>query len=202
MRRGGGWWGGWSLHRWACVNFRGRWKVISLLWHTNHTLPYVHEKIKQFAVAAWSSPVIPNIQTHACIYVILHKIVKNLNGGVSVKNRWHFEVCEVSMRCQTKLLSLSYKERAASKATNNDKNKCYAIFNSHSWWMTNMMHKSFSMYLFPFITLYMFRAYRAHHQGRQIDSIQPLVTVILCWWPRCVQVGRSSSNLHTSRPLT
>ena len=48
----------------------------------------------------------------------------------------------------------------------------------------------FSMYLFLFITLYMFRARRVHHQERQIVSIQPLVTVILCWWPRCVQVGR------------
>jgi len=40
------------------------------------------------------------------------------------------------------------------------------------------MHKLFSMYLFLFMTLYMFRAHRAHHQERQIVSIQPLVTVI------------------------
>jgi hypothetical protein len=59
-----------------------------------------------------------------------------------------------------------------------------------SWQMTNVMHKFFSMCLFLFITLYMFRAHSAHHQERQIVSIQPLVTVILCWWPRCVQVGR------------
>jgi len=52
-------------------------------------------------------------------------------------------------------------------------------------------HKLFSMYLFLFITLYMFRGLRAHHQERQIVPIQPLVTVILYWWPRCVQVGRS-----------
>jgi hypothetical protein len=37
----------------------------------------------------------------------------------------------------------------------------------------------------------MFQAHRAHHQERQIVSIQPLVTVILCWWPRCEQVRRS-----------
>ena len=55
--------------------------------------------------------------------------------------------------------------------------------------MTNVTHKFLSMYLFLFITLYMFRAHRAHHQERQIASIQPLVTVFLCWWPRCVQVG-------------
>ena len=35
----------------------------------------------------------------------------------------------------------------------------------------------FSMYLFIFLTLYMFRAHRAHHQERQIVSIQPLVAV-------------------------
>ena len=35
----------------------------------------------------------------------------------------------------------------------------------------------FSMYLFIFLTLYMFRAHRARHQERQIVSIQPLVAV-------------------------
>jgi hypothetical protein len=55
--------------------------------------------------------------------------------------------------------------------------------------MTNVTHKFLSMYLFLFMTLYMFRAYRAHHQERQIVSIQPLVTVNLCWWPCRVQVG-------------
>jgi hypothetical protein len=76
--------------------------------------------------------------------------------------------------------------------------------------MTNVTHKFFSTCLFLFITLYMFRAHSAHHQKRQIVSIQPLVTVILCWWPRCVQVGRrlkSSSrwpftkNQSTKDPL-
>ena len=33
------------------------------------------------------------------------------------------------------------------------------------------------MYLFVFLTMYMFRAHRAHHQERQIVSIQPLVAV-------------------------
>jgi len=36
------------------------------------------------------------------------------------------------------------------------------------------------MYLFLFLTLYMFRAHRAYRQERQIVSIQPLVTVTLC----------------------
>jgi hypothetical protein len=51
------------------------------------------------------------------------------------------------------------------------------------------MHKFLSMYLFLFITLYMFREPRAHHQERKIVSIQPLVTVTLCWWPCHLQVG-------------
>jgi hypothetical protein len=35
----------------------------------------------------------------------------------------------------------------------------------------------------------MFRAHRAHHQERQIVSIQRLVTVTLYRWPCSVQVG-------------
>jgi len=35
----------------------------------------------------------------------------------------------------------------------------------------------------------MFPAHRAHHQERQIMSIQLLVTVNLCWWPCRVEVG-------------
>jgi hypothetical protein len=55
--------------------------------------------------------------------------------------------------------------------------------------MNNVTHKFLSMYLFLFITLYMFRAHRAYHQEEQIVSMQPLVTVTLCWWPCRVQVG-------------
>ena len=55
--------------------------------------------------------------------------------------------------------------------------------------MTNVMHKFLSMYLFLFITLYMFRAPRAYHQERQIVSIQTLVAVTLCWWPCRLQIG-------------
>jgi hypothetical protein len=58
-----------------------------------------------------------------------------------------------------------------------------------------MKRKFFSMYLFLLITLYMFRAHCAHHQERQTVSIQPLVTVILCWWLRCVQVGRRLTSV-------
>jgi hypothetical protein len=39
--------------------------------------------------------------------------------------------------------------------------------------MANVMNKLFYMYLFLFITLYTFRAHRAHHQERKIVSIQP-----------------------------
>jgi hypothetical protein len=47
------------------------------------------------------------------------------------------------------------------------------------------------MYLFLYLTLYMFRAHHAYHQERQIVSIQPLVTVTLYRWPCRVQVGNS-----------
>ena len=50
--------------------------------------------------------------------------------------------------------------------------------------MTNVTHKFLSIYLFLFSTLYMFRAHRAHHQARQIVSIQPLVAVTLCRYQR------------------
>jgi len=65
--------------------------------------------------------------------------------------------------------------------------------------MTNVTHKFLPMYLFLFLTLHMFRAYHAYHQERQIVSIQPLVTVTLCWWPCHVQVGSSlpTCTLHS-----
>ena len=44
---------------------------------------------------------------------------------------------------------------------------------------------NFSIYSY-FLTLYMFRAHRAHHQERQIVSIQPLVAVGGCVVCRCV----------------
>jgi len=46
------------------------------------------------------------------------------------------------------------------------------------------------MYLSLFLTLYMFRAHRAHHQERQIVSIQPLVAVTLYRWPCRLQTTR------------
>jgi hypothetical protein len=55
--------------------------------------------------------------------------------------------------------------------------------------MANVTHKFLYMYLSLFITLYMFQAPRVQHQERQIVSIQPLVSVTLCWWPCRVQVG-------------
>ena len=54
--------------------------------------------------------------------------------------------------------------------------------------MTNVTLKLLSMYLFLFLTPYMFRAHRDHHHERQIVTIHPLVTVTLCWWPCRVQI--------------
>jgi len=62
----------------------------------------------------------------------------------------------------------------------------------------------FSMYLFIFLTLYMFRAHRAYYQERQIVSVQPLVAVTLCRWPCRVQVLSSlptcTRNDHRQLP--
>ena len=69
--------------------------------------------------------------------------------------------------------------------------------------MNSVMHKFSSMCLFLFITLYMFRAHSAHHQERQIVSIQPLVkTFYVGERDVCRLEEESSSNLHTSRPPT
>jgi hypothetical protein len=61
----------------------------------------------------------------------------------------------------------------------------------------------FSTYLFIFLTLYMFRTHRAHHQERQFVSIQPLVAVTVCRWPCRVQVGSSlpTCTRHGHRQL-
>jgi hypothetical protein len=54
------------------------------------------------------------------------------------------------------------------------------------WFLVNDQRDApfFTMNLFLFLTPYMFRAHRAHHQERQIVSTQPLVTVgggrVLC----------------------
>jgi uncharacterized membrane protein YhaH (DUF805 family) len=51
------------------------------------------------------------------------------------------------------------------------------------WFLVNDQREAqfFAMYLFLLLhlTLYMFRAHRAHHQERQIVLPQPLVTVTL-----------------------
>ena len=52
-----------------------------------------------------------------------------------------------------------------------------------------------SMYLSLFLTLYMFRVHRAHHQERQIVSIQPLETVTLL--PTCTHLGHQHRKTVT-----
>ena len=69
-----------------------------------------------------------------------------------------------------------------------------------SWWMTDVTHKFSSMCLFLFITLYMFRAHSAHHQERKIVSIQPLVTIILCWLFFFQPANISASNTEWLLP--
>jgi hypothetical protein len=60
------------------------------------------------------------------------------------------------------------------------------------WFLVNDQRDAqipFYVFIFLFITLYIFRVHRAHHQERQIVSIQPLVNVTLCWWLCRLQVG-------------
>jgi hypothetical protein len=73
------------------------------------------------------------------------------------------------------------------------------------WFLVNeqLDAQFFTMCLFLFLFLYMFRAHRAHHQERQIVSTQRLVTFTVCRWPVCKFTGRKfTSNLHTTRPPT
>jgi uncharacterized membrane protein len=65
--------------------------------------------------------------------------------------------------------------------------------------MTNVTHKFLSMYLFLFITLYVFRAHHAYHQERQIVSIQPLVTVILMLVGVSFAGWKFTPNLQTTQ---
>jgi len=62
--------------------------------------------------------------------------------------------------------------------------------------LNDQIDAQFFMYLFIFLTLYMFRAHRAHHQERQILSIQALVAVTLCLWLCRVQVGSHFRPTH------
>jgi hypothetical protein len=65
--------------------------------------------------------------------------------------------------------------RCKQRYTNAEKS---LIFGKWPTWRANSF-----LSIFSFITPYMFRALRAHHQERQIVSIQLLVTVTLCEWP-------------------
>jgi hypothetical protein len=63
--------------------------------------------------------------------------------------------------------------------------------------MSNVTHNSFLCVYLHLLTLYMFQAHRAHHQERQIVSIQPLLAVTLCRWPCRVQVWRPAHDTVT-----
>ena len=62
-------------------------------------------------------------------------------------------------------------------------------------WRTN----SFQC-IYLFIVLYMFRACHAHHQKKQIVSIQLLVIVIPCWWQCRVLVGSKAVLIQFVSP--
>jgi len=86
-----------------------------------------------------------------------------------------------------------------SKDNNKRKEARFASRNGHcsktsatlQWFLVNDQRDAqfFSMYLFLFLTLCIFRAHRAHHQEWQIVSMQPLVAVTLFRWLCRVHVG-------------
>jgi hypothetical protein len=65
---------------------------------------------------------------------------------------------------------------------------CSETATSFYWFLVNDQRDAQFSSMYSFLTLYMFRAHRAHHKEGQIVSIQPLVTVTLCRWPCHVQV--------------
>ena len=75
-------------------------------------------------------------------------------------------------------------------------------YNLSCFLLNDQRDAQFFMHSFIFLTLYMFRAHRAHHQERQIVSIQPLVAVTLRRWPCRVQVGSwEHVLLHTRQSI-
>jgi hypothetical protein len=60
----------------------------------------------------------------------------------------------------------------------------------------------FTMHLFLFLTLYMFRAHRAHHQERQIASTQPLVTVTLKIGASRWSFAKNHNRMHGQQNVT
>ena len=72
---------------------------------------------------------------------------------------------------------------------------CYylPILNTNYWWFLVIAQLDtqilFNVFIYLFIILYMFRACHAHHQEKQIVSIQLLVIVTPCWWQCRVLVG-------------
>ena len=83
------------------------------------------------------------------------------------------------MHCASRALLIYHHP---SHSYNNSTKKC--VLGNCPTWCTN----SFQC-IYLFIVLSMFRACHAHHQEKQIVSIQLLVIVTPCWWQCRVLVG-------------
>jgi len=109
---------------------------------------------------------------------VVHKFSKNLDAT------WKFFIPEGWQTVRAVFYILHFVDRASCNDT---------------WQMTNVTHKFLSMYLTLFLTLYMFRTHHAHHQERQIVSIQPLVAVsghVMC------RLGVNSQPAHDTAANT
>jgi hypothetical protein len=86
------------------------------------------------------------------------------------------------------------------KATKRTWNVTFCWPGIMQWFLVNDQRDAqipFYVFIFLFVTLYMFRAHRAHHQERQIVSIQPLVAV--CVGGRVVcKLGVYSQPAHAT----
>jgi len=140
---------------WETNRFSDSQEIPGILW--NSKIHYrIHKRPPHVPLTSQIDPV--HALTFYCLKIHLNIILSSLN-----KQTMKIETFEIlKVRC------CSYEQHSLPFCTN-------------SWWMTNVMHKFSSMCLFLFKSLYMFRAHSAHHHERQIVSIQPLVTVILCW---------------------
>ena len=94
--------------------------------------------------------------------------------GACLRAKWHFRIFS-TVSTNVTLNAEHWTQTSGLQLTanwNNDKH-------SATLFLVNDRRdvQFFSTYLFLFITLYVFRAHRVHHQERQIVSIQPLVAV-------------------------
>ena len=131
---------------------------------------------------------IPNSDKHCCKYSLPHVSLTSISCCIIQRQHLYPKQQQMSPKNVGELQNNLLKNTQNSLVHNFI--FCWPCI--MLWFLLNDQRDAqfFSMYLFIFLTLYMFRAHCAHHQERQIVSIQPLVAVTLCR----VQVGSELST--------